>query len=276
MTTRQNNKTGLYNQKLYRFVRSVTNWQLHSRIRHHNNGGGSKLVFAIVLGALTLGTITAAAYLTKLPLLFPPLAPSAFILFTKPMSDQAAPRNVLMSHALAVVSGMAALAIASLFFPDAGLHNTVTVTGPRILAISLAMALVTTAMMAFKCSHPPAAASALLAAMGYLDGIVPAVALVAAAAMLVLEATILLRIGGGLPYPLWSADPRLIRQYGDLAGQGFCHRTQWNDIHDKILSDITWNADQHHDIEEKEMSDAHLLSDRAEPILRGPKIKETL
>jgi hypothetical protein len=112
--------------------------------------------------------------------------------------------------------------------------------------------------------------------MGYLDGIVPALALVAAAAMLVLEAIILLRIGGGLPYPLWSADPRLVRQYGDLAGIDSSQRTRWDLIHDRILSDITWNVDQHHDIQAKEKSEAHLLSDQSEPILRGPKTKETL
>ena len=271
MTQERSKPQELHEQKLYRFVRAISNWQLHSRLRRHEHDGLAKLVFAITLGAITLGTITAAAYLTKLPLLFPPLAPSAFILFTKPMSDQAAPRNVLISHTLAVLSGMAAIAIASLFFPDAGLHNTVNVTGPRILAIMLAMAFVTTAMLALKCSHPPAAASALLAAMGYLDGIVPALALVLAAGMLVLEAIVLLKVGGGLPYPKWSADPRLVRQYGDLAGLGSCRRTQWDLIHDNILSDITWNADQKHDVQNQEISEAHLLSDQDDPILRGPK-----
>jgi len=101
------------------------------------------VLFVLITGSAALGIISLAAWLTKLPLLFPPLGPSAFILFYTPMSEQASPRSVFVSHAMGVSAGFAALWIMNWIFPDAGLLTTTSLGVPRILTTALAMALVT-------------------------------------------------------------------------------------------------------------------------------------
>ena len=59
------------------------------------------LVTAIHAG-LAILLIGVFAWLTHLPLVFTALGPSAFILFSAPLSPAAAPRTVILSHALAL------------------------------------------------------------------------------------------------------------------------------------------------------------------------------
>ena len=77
---------------LFRAVAFLTHIQLGYLLRGVRNPQFVVLLFVTTSGVTALGTITLAAFLTNLPLLFPPLGPSAFILFRTPMSPQAAPR----------------------------------------------------------------------------------------------------------------------------------------------------------------------------------------
>ena len=62
------------------------------------------LVTAIHAG-LAILVIGLFAWLANLPLVFTALGPSAFILFSEPLSPAAAPRNVILAHALALATG---------------------------------------------------------------------------------------------------------------------------------------------------------------------------
>ena len=221
--------------RFYRAIQRLTRLQL--RVWLHDMGKHQLLMalFAILAGALSLGTITIAAVLTDLPLLFPPLAPSAYILFTTPMAVQASPRNVIGAHTLAVLAGLCALQLMQLLQPNAELLNPAVMNWPRVATIALAMALVTALMAMWDCVHPPAAASAMLGAMGYLVEPAQAAGLVAAAILLVLEAILLNRTLGGLPYPLWRSNPHLTRQFGLLAGQTGHQATYWHHLADRIV-----------------------------------------
>ena len=63
---------------------------------------------AAINGGLAILIISLFAWLTDLPLLFPVLGPSAFILFSKPFSADAAPRSVVGGHFIAMATALGA------------------------------------------------------------------------------------------------------------------------------------------------------------------------
>lgn len=83
--------------------------------------------------------------------------------------------------------------------PDAGLLEPSLINDPRIVAITMAIALISILMIVLRCAHPPAAATVLLAAMGFFETEVQTLGLVIAVALRVLEAFLINRILGGLP-----------------------------------------------------------------------------
>ena len=78
-----------------------------------------------------------------------------------------------------------------------------------------------------KCIHPPAAASALIAAMGFLNSAEQVLGVLSAMILLVFEAIVFNRIIGGLPYPLWRANPKVARNFGAMAGIPESENTFW-------------------------------------------------
>ena len=53
--------------------------------------------------------------------------------------------------------------------------------------------------------------------------------------LLVLEAILFNRIIGGLPYPLWRADPKVARNFGAMAGIPDSETTFWRQLAAKTL-----------------------------------------
>ncbi|MFH1842041.1 MAG: HPP family protein [bacterium] len=223
-------------QLLFRILSFLTRFQLRSLLKNMSHSQAYAVGYAGLAGGISLGTITLGAFITDLPLLFPPLAPSAFILFYTPMSEQASPRNVLLSHGLGVASGLVALHLISAILPQAELLDPAVMSWGRVATIALAMGLITALMSGLRCAHPPAAASSLLAAMGYLEHPLQSVGLLGATVLLVLEAIFLNRVMGGLPYPWWRADPRIIQSFGGLSGLPGPHDNHWSTMAERILS----------------------------------------
>lgn len=190
--------------------------------------------FALFSGASALALITLAAQVLELPLLFPPLGPTAFILFYTPMAAAASPRNAIQAHVLAVLAGLVSLWIVSHVYPAADLTEPASMNGPRVATISLAMVLISIAMISTRSIHPPAAASALIAAMGYLHNPMQILGLPAAVVLLVFLALLLNRLVGGLPYPLWRADPSASKLYGILAGNPDRGATFWGQLNKQL------------------------------------------
>ncbi len=220
---------------LYRLVAFSTRMQLGYLLKDSKHSILAVRIFVFLEGLTAMAIIATAAFLAKLPLLFPPLGPSAFILFRTPLSKAAAPRTVFLSHNLGMLIGLAMLHLFALLYPEAGLHSSEDLNWPRIFALSLAMGITSLAMILFNCAHPPAAATTLIAAMGYFDSLMQIVALPVAVAFLLLQAYIFNRLVGGLPFPAWQFDLKAARQYPDLAGMGDQETDYWQKITGQVF-----------------------------------------
>lgn len=219
---------------LFRIVAFFSRLQLGYLFHSQRRSKLFVIVFAIGSGTVALGIITIAAYMTKLPLLFPPLAPSAFILFYTPLSASASPRNVFLSHTMGLICGLLCLRAVLLIWPESTLLDPSQMNWHRVLAIALSSVLVGLSMTALKCVHPPATATALIAALGYFRTPFQMLGLVAALVFLLLEATLFIRIFGGLPYPLWRANPRLTKSYRELAEGVEARGGFWEEVASRI------------------------------------------
>ena len=102
--------------------------------------------------------------------------------------------------------------------------------GYRVIVIAFSMGLICLTMIILNCVHPPAAASALIAAMGYLQNVEQTLGLIIAVILLVLEGVFFIKILGGLPYPLWRGDPQVAQNYGELAGIPETGINFWQDL----------------------------------------------
>ncbi len=134
------------------------------------------------------------------------------------MSISASPRNIILSHTLAIATGLTSLWLFNLVLPSANLWDPTVINWYRVTVIALSMGVIGLIMIIVKCVHPPAAASALIATMGYLQNIEQTSGFIVAVILFVLEGVFFIKILGGLPYPLWRADPKIARNYGEMAG----------------------------------------------------------
>jgi CBS-domain-containing membrane protein len=193
------------------------------------------VVYLFVAGATALSTIVVTAYLTDFILIFPPLGPSAFILFYTPLAESASPRNLILGHTLALLSGLGALAAAQALFPELDASAPVSMNWSHVTAVAFAMGAASIAMVTLKCVHPPAVATALIAAIGYLENIVQVSGVLVAVLFLAMEAYLFNRVMGGLPYPLWRSDPHVEKIYPSLAGRSSSSISRWQKLADKTF-----------------------------------------
>jgi CBS-domain-containing membrane protein len=205
---------------------------LQSKSRH------SEIIITVYLflaGMTALSTIAATAYLVNFMLLFPPLGPSAFILFYTPLAESASPRSLILGHTVAMLSGLGALMAAQALFPGLESSAPVSMNWSYVTAVALAMGATSIAMVTLKCIHPPAAATALIAAMGYLHNSVQVCGVLAAVLFLAAEAYLFNRLMGGLPYPIWRPDPHIENIYHSLAGRSSASISRWQKLANKTF-----------------------------------------
>ena len=221
---------------LYRLIAFLTRFRFSYIIRTVKDSRLPVMLFTFTGGVIALGTITLAAFLTDFPLLFPPLGPSTFILFYIPLSESASPRSVLLSHSIALVVGLLTLRLAGLAFPGVGAEDLHLMRGAGVFVVVVAMGVTSLLMILFRCAHPPAAATALIAAMGFMESPLQMIGLPIALLLLVLEAILFNRIIAGLPYPFWSTDTEAARRYGALAGIPETSNSPQSDLTQQIIN----------------------------------------
>ena len=156
-------------------------------------------------GGLAILAIGLFAWVTDLPLVFPALGPSAFILFSSPLSATAAPRSVILGHLIAMVSGYAAWRLIS---HVAGQPVSLQVGGwPLVMSASLGLAACCLFLVKLACRHPPACGSAMVVALGAVTAWSELLLMGLAVIWLVGQAVAMNRIAG-VPAPTWHPTDR--------------------------------------------------------------------
>lgn len=161
------------------------------------------LVAAVNAGTAIL-TLTVVAWLIDVPLLFPALAPSAFIMFSTPFAPAAAPRSVIIGHFAGLTVGYTTWHLVSL---ASGRPVGLETTGwPVLLSASIAMAAICLLLVYLSCPHAPSCASALILALGAAKGWVPLLGMAAGVVLLTAQAVLISRLAG-VNMPIWSPRP---------------------------------------------------------------------
>lgn len=157
-------------------------------------------VFSTVNGLISIALMAVVALVTREPFVFPSLGPTAFLFFYTPLAAAASPRNAMLGHLVGALSGWVSLAAFGLLHagPATG------ITAARVGAAALSLGLTSGLMVLIRAAHPPAGATTLIVSLGILHTPRHLVVLLAAVALLCVQAFVINRLAG-LPYPIWRA-----------------------------------------------------------------------
>ncbi|MDP9458115.1 MAG: HPP family protein [Actinomycetota bacterium] len=158
-------------------------------------------LFTMVSGFISIVIMAFAAYLTDAPFIFPALGPTIFLIFSRPMSPSASPRNIVLGHLFGCLCGWGSLAISGLLGEESVL--TAGVGLPRILAVGLSLSLTSGFLVLFDLDHPPAASTTLIVSLGLMSSPAELAVLMLAVAFITVQAVMMNR-RAGFPYPLWK------------------------------------------------------------------------
>ena len=157
--------------------------------------------FALLSTAVSILIIGVVANVAGVPLVFPSLGPTAFLIFDQPRVGAASPRNVLVGHVLGILGGVAALlATGTRHAPPV---FSAALPANRIAAAAVALGLTSGAMAVLRMPHPPAAATALIVSLGFLTRFTDQLAFYAGVVALVGQGFVIDRLSG-LRYPSWT------------------------------------------------------------------------
>ena len=161
-----------------------------------------RLVWAVYVGIngfVTIGLLALLALVTGSPFVFPSLGPTAYLYFFSPLAEASSPRNAILSHAIGLTCGYAAIAVTA--GPASAMYGSVH--SPRLLAAALSLSATGALMVLFRVSHPPAGATTLIVSLGIISQPKDLVVIEVAVILLTAQAFIINKIAG-LPYPLWK------------------------------------------------------------------------
>ncbi|MFM8352756.1 MAG: HPP family protein [Actinomycetales bacterium] len=159
------------------------------------------VIWRVVAGTAITTTILglAAAGLAE-PLIFPSLGPTIFLLLFLPLNVMSAPRNVIAGHGIGMASGYLALVLFGLLWTPPDLFD---LSLTRVGAIVFALCLAFTLMIWWGVPHAPAAATALIVALGILRTPLDLAVMMSAVVTVVLCSFAVNRIAR-IPAPVWS------------------------------------------------------------------------
>lgn len=155
----------------------------------------------MVLGtAITTAILGAVAYLFDEPFIFPTLGPAMFLLFYAPLGIMSAPRNVIVGQLIGIGSGCLALFVFGLQqVPPDVFHVSLL----RIAAVMLALTLAFGLMIGLGFPHAPAAASAMIVALGIFRTPIDLSIMMLAIMIVTISAFVINRLAG-IEVPAWS------------------------------------------------------------------------
>ena len=193
------------------FRQRLLRWRARFSIPSLLAGFDERKVISIacaVQGGIAILILGVLAWLIDLPLLFPALGPSAFLLFSSPFSPAAAPRAVVLGHTVGIATGLAVWCLTSLVW---GRPVSLDTGGWLVFAsASLALGVTCALLVWLSCPHAPACASSLIVALGAVTDWSELVGMMAGVLLLTGQALLLNRIAGvktpGWRSPVPSAD----------------------------------------------------------------------
>lgn len=162
-------------------------------------------LFSLINGCVSIALMAMVAKLTGSPFIFPSLGPTAFLFFYTPMAPSASPRNTVVGHAVGCLAGYASLVVTGL--TQAPPAMTAGVEWPRVAAAAVSLGFTACVMVLLRAPHPPAGATTLIVSLGLMRQPWQLTVLMAAVAILTLQAIAINRLAG-VPYPLWGPKPR--------------------------------------------------------------------
>lgn len=157
--------------------------------------------YSFVACLVALAVSGFVAYLLGQPLVFPSLGPTAYLFFERPMSAVASPRNTLIGHGVAVLTGAASLAVFGLLGEPSILAEGVSVA--RIGAAAFSVAATVAVLTLLDASHPPAGATVLIVSLGLFSDFASFVYIAAGVVLLTVVGWSVNRIFG-VPVPFWK------------------------------------------------------------------------
>ncbi|WP_246256843.1 HPP family protein [Amycolatopsis anabasis] len=156
--------------------------------------------YSAINSFLSIALIAVAAMLTHQPLVFPSLGPTAFLLFSTPLVPAASPRNTVLGHLVGIGAGALGLAVTGLLTTPPHLDD---VTVPRVGSAAIALGLTCGLMPLLRVSHPPAAATTLIIALGLLRTPHQLVVMFLGVLLITAQGLLINRLAG-IDYPLWT------------------------------------------------------------------------
>ncbi|MDR3685120.1 MAG: HPP family protein [Geothrix sp.] len=157
--------------------------------------------FMFTNGLLSIGLLAGLAMLTRTPMVFPSLGPTAFLFFFTPTLPTASPRHTMYGHAIGIVCGYGALCLMGLQHAPPAMVMGVNLA--RIGAAALSLAATGALMILLKAAHPPAGATTLIVSLGIITKPQHLAIMLLAVALLTAQAIVLNRLAG-IDYPLWA------------------------------------------------------------------------
>lgn len=156
---------------------------------------------AAALGAaFTIALVAAASWLFGAPMLAPPLGATAVICVIAPRANASAPRNVIVSHALACACGyVGQLASGAIRLPSAFIGGFQPV---HILSVAIALGLTVLVTERLHVRHPPSGATTIIFGLGVLQDPRQLVAVACGAAITAYGAC-LVQLLAGREFPVW-------------------------------------------------------------------------
>ncbi len=174
-------------------------WYLTTRFDSHILSA----LYVLVNSTVSMIIMGMAAHFTAWPMIFPSLGPTTFLIFYAASSPMSCPRNSLMGHVLGGIVGMICFSLSNLFFPEHATSGSFNLAALVIVGLSLGitgMVMVLSGLL-----HPPAASTAMMAAMGLFSKWYYLPVLVCALGLLCIQAIIMHRLAG-VKFPLWASE----------------------------------------------------------------------
>jgi len=165
-------------------------------------------IFVLISSTISMIIMGIAAHFTSWAQIFPALGPTTFLIFYAPSKAMASPKNCIIGHLLGAIVGTSLFMLLKWFSPESILKG-VYYSGlsiSEILIIAISMGITGLLMVLSDLLHPPAASTAMLAAMGLYVTTWYEIPVFLMALLLLILIGICMHKLAGINYPIWSLD----------------------------------------------------------------------